>query len=151
MREFAERFYKSKAWQNNRDLYAKSVHGLCEDCLAKGELVPGQIVHHLVELTPENINDPAVTMAWTNLRLVCRDHHKQYHPKGRPRRYCIDQSGRIVLRDIPPCSDLREAPRKTGGKGSEFLSHAGRGVSEDGKSEKRDPDQAGTNSAGGPL
>ena len=102
MREFAERFYKSKAWQHNRDRYAESVRGLCEDCLAKGVLTPGQIVHHLVELTPENINDPTVTLAWENLRLVCRDHHKQYHRPNRQRRYCTDQSGRIVLRDIPP-------------------------------------------------
>lgn len=140
MREFAERFYKSKVWQRTRDLYADSVHGLCEDCLEKGEIVPGQIVHHLEELTPENINDPTITLAFSNLRLVCRDHHKQYHPKGRPRRYCVDKSGRIILRDLPPCSDFQDTPRKTGGKGSEFLSHAGRGVSEDGKSEQRDPD-----------
>ena len=102
MREFAERFYKSKAWQKTRDLYAKSVHGLCEDCLAKGELVPGQIVHHLEELTPENINDPTVTLAFGNLRLVCRDHHKQYHRPGRQRRYCVDESGRVILRNTPP-------------------------------------------------
>lgn len=151
MREFAERFYKSKAWQRNRDLYAQSVHGLCEDCLAKGELVPGQIVHHLVELTPENITDPTVSMAWSNLRLVCRDHHGQYHPKGRPRRYCVDKSGRIVLRDIPPGPEALGAPQETEGQGTEFLSHAGRGVSEGGQSKKRDPDRQGPETAGIPL
>ena len=117
MREFAEKFYKSKAWQRTRDLYASSVHGLCEDCLAKGELTPGQIVHHLVELTPENINDPSITLAFSNLRLVCRDHHKSYHPRGRPRRYETDKTGRIVLRDLPPCSDFQGTPRTTGGTG----------------------------------
>lgn len=105
MRDFAEHFYKSKAWQKNRDAYAKSVSGLCEDCLEAGEVVPGEIVHHLVELTPENISDPTVTMAWSNLRLVCRNHHADYHPKRVPRRYYADSSGRIHLRDIAPLSE----------------------------------------------
>ena len=106
MKDFAERFYKSKAWQRNRDAYADSVHGLCEDCLDLGEIVPGEIVHHLEELTPENINDPTVTMAWSNLRLVCRDHHAVRHKKKRSRRYTVDASGRIRLRDIAPLSGI---------------------------------------------
>ena len=115
MKEYASSLYSSKAWQKTRDAYKKSVGGLCEICWAKGIAKPGEIVHHKTPVTPENINDPTVTLAFSNLRLVCRDHHKQYHPKGRPRRYCIDESGRILLRDLPPCSDFRDTPRKTGG------------------------------------
>lgn len=73
MREFAKAFYKSKAWQRCRDGYAASVGGLCEDCLAKGLYRPGEIVHHMIELTPDNINDPAVSLSWSNLRLLCRE------------------------------------------------------------------------------
>ena len=73
MKDFAERFYKSKRWQKNRDDYADSVGGLCESCAAKGLVVPGEIVHHRVELTPENIQDPAITMGYT----VSYKHHRQ--------------------------------------------------------------------------
>ena len=88
MREFAKAFYKSKAWQRCRDGYAASVGGLCEDCLAKGLYRPGEIVHHMTELTPDNINDPAVSLSWSNLRLLCRDCHAKRH--GARRRYRVD-------------------------------------------------------------
>ena len=100
MREFAKAFYKSKAWQRCRDGYAASVGGLCEDCLAKGLYRPGEIVHHMVELTPENINDPAVALSWSNLRLLCRDCHAKRH--GARRRYRVDPAGRVTSRWWPP-------------------------------------------------
>lgn len=102
MKDFAENFYKSRVWQNNRAAYAKSAHGLCEDCLELGEIVPGDIVHHMVELTPENINDPEIAMAWSNLRLVCRDHHRMRHKVTGNRRYAVGPGGSIRLRDLPP-------------------------------------------------
>lgn len=76
-KEYAKSFYKSKAWQRCRDEYAKSVNWLCEDCLEQGIYKPGEIVHHMIEITPENINDPMVTLNWDNLRLVCRECHAE--------------------------------------------------------------------------
>ena len=35
-KEFAKKFYKSKAWQRTREAYAASVGQLCEDCLDAG-------------------------------------------------------------------------------------------------------------------
>lgn len=99
MKNFAERFYKSKRWQANRDAYAASVGGLCEACAKQGLVVPGEIVHHKIELTPENINDPAITMAWSNLELVCRDCHGRRHSKKQGRRYVVDAAGNVVARD----------------------------------------------------
>lgn len=100
MRDFAESFYKSKRWQRNRDAYANSVGGLCEACSKQGLIVPGEIVHHLIELTPENIHDPAISMAWSNLELVCRDCHGKRHPKRRTaRRYVVNADGSVTLRD----------------------------------------------------
>lgn len=100
MRKFAEKFYKSRAWRECRDAYASSRKGLCERCLAKGLIVPGEIVHHKVELTPENIDNPAVTLAWSNLELVCRDCHGESH-QHRQRRYRVDDAGRVTIRGIP--------------------------------------------------
>ena len=96
MKDFAASFYKSKAWQQCRAAYAKSVGGLCEQCLKAGLVKPGEIVHHKVHLTPDNINDPAVTLAWRNLELLCRDCHAKVH--GTVRRYKVDEMGRVTVR-----------------------------------------------------
>ena len=93
MKEFAKSFYKSKAWQRTRDAYAKSVSGLCEDCLERGIYTQGEIVHHKKELTPNNINDPTVTLDWENLKLVCRNCHANAH--GKAKRYKVDDVGRV--------------------------------------------------------
>lgn len=95
MREFAEHFYKSKAWQACRIGYVKSVGGLCEECLRNGRYTAGVIVHHKIHLTPENINRPEITMDWNNLELLCRNCHAQIHD-ARKRRYKIDEFGRVI-------------------------------------------------------
>lgn len=96
MKEFAEAFYKSRAWQRTREAYVHSVGGLCEDCFAKGLYRAGEIVHHKQALTPGNISDPAVTLAWDNLRLLCRDCHARAH--SRAKRYRVDGFGRVSIR-----------------------------------------------------
>ena len=74
VKEWAKPFYKSKAWRDCRDAYFIFRHGLCERC---GR--PGKIVHHKVYLTPQNINDPNVSLNWENLELVCQDCHNLEH------------------------------------------------------------------------
>ena len=81
MKEFAEKFYKSKAWARCRAAYAKSRGNLCEVCLSKGIIKPGVIVHHKVHIDPDTINDPNVTLSFDNLQLLCRDCHAQVHDK----------------------------------------------------------------------
>lgn len=80
---FAKQFYRSKAWQECRAAYIQSVHGLCERCQKKGKVVPGYIVHHKEELTPENINDPNVTLNWEKLEYVCLECHNEEHGVGK--------------------------------------------------------------------
>ena len=94
MRPFARSFYKSKAWQRTREAYAASKGGLCERCLQSGAYKAGEIVHHKQELTPENINEPEITLAWDNLELLCRDCHAKVHKKAR--RYKVDEYGRVI-------------------------------------------------------
>lgn len=80
-RDFAKAFYRSKEWQKARAAYIRSVHGLCERCLAAGRYVPGEIVHHKVHLTPYNVGDPSVSLDFRNLEYVCRDCHAKEHPE----------------------------------------------------------------------
>ena len=63
--------YKTSAWLKCRAAYIKSVGGLCERCLARGEIKPGYIVHHKVHLTPWNITDTSITLNWDNLEYLC--------------------------------------------------------------------------------
>ena len=98
MKDYAAAFYKSKAWQSCRASYLAKVGGLCEDCLAKGIYTPAEIVHHIVEITPTNINDPTVTLNHANLRAVCRECHAAEHG-ARVRRYKLDELGRVSARD----------------------------------------------------
>ena len=100
LKPYAESFYKSTAWQNCRNSFAKSKQGLCERCLARGELKPGEIVHHKIHLTPFNIGDPNITLDWNNLELVCRDCHAEEHQK-RSRRVKVDAMGRVIFWSPP--------------------------------------------------
>lgn len=95
MKEYATQFYSSSAWQACRKAYAKSKGGLCEKCLLKGLYTPGEIVHHKIHLTPENIELPEVTLNWNNLELVCRECHAVEHG-ARERRYEVLPDGRVA-------------------------------------------------------
>lgn len=100
MKEYARQFYSSKAWQRTRTAYTKARRGLCEVCLSKGIVKPGEIVHHKIHLDPKNINNPSITLDWNNLQLVCRDCHAAIHELNqRKRRYKIDECGRVIVRE----------------------------------------------------
>lgn len=73
-KEFAKSFYNSRAWKMCKDGYIKSRYGLCERCEK-----PGDIVHHKVLLTPENINNHDVSLNWEHLEYLCIDCHNKEH------------------------------------------------------------------------
>ena len=97
-REFAKSFYNSKEWQATRELFIKSKDGLCEDCLAKGIYRPGKVVHHVIHLTPGNIENPEIALNPKNLKLVCQDCHAEEHATGPALRYSIDKDGNVIAR-----------------------------------------------------
>ena len=54
-KEYAKRFYASKAWRDTQKAYMQSKHYVCERC---GK--PAVIVHHKTYISPKNINDPNI-------------------------------------------------------------------------------------------
>jgi 5-methylcytosine-specific restriction protein A len=76
---WAKQFYKSKQWQQCRESYIAKVHGLCERCNEKGIITPGKIVHHTVYLSPENINNPEISLNHELLEYLCQNHHNSEH------------------------------------------------------------------------
>lgn len=97
--DFSRKFYSSQAWNNCRTAYMNKVHHLCERCLAKGIMKPADIVHHKIELTPENIGNPKITLASENLQAVCRECHAEIHgmKTKKSRRYVIGPNGNIHI------------------------------------------------------
>lgn len=78
-KEYAQPFYNSTAWKKCREAYKHKVGYLCENCLRHGDYKAGDIVHHIIEINPININDPNVTLNFDNLELLCRDCHAKVH------------------------------------------------------------------------
>lgn len=74
MKEFAKKFYKSKAWKQCREAFFYLKHGICERCNGVGK-----IVHHKILLTAKNINDPRITLNDEHLELLCQDCHNNEH------------------------------------------------------------------------
>ena len=96
MQDFAIKFYSSGAGKKCREAYKKSVGGMCERCLKKGLYNPAVIVHHKCYLTPENIEDPRITLCFDNLEALCTKCHNEEH-NGEERRYTIDEMGRVSV------------------------------------------------------
>lgn len=73
-KEWAQAFYRSKAWVTCRIGYMLSQNYVCERC---GDTA--KICHHKTWLTAENITNPRVTLNWDNLEAVCQDCHNIEH------------------------------------------------------------------------
>lgn len=106
MKEYAKAFYTSEAWKKTRIAYIKRVNGLCERCKAAGEYVPGKIVHHKKHITPKNINDPRITLSFSNLELLCEDCHNKEHKRKKNSRYSFAADGSL----LPPGTDTPGGP-----------------------------------------
>ena len=96
MKDFARQFYLSPNWRKTRKAYLKYRGGLCERCYSKGLIKAGEIVHHKIYLTPDNINDESTTLDYNNLELVCRECHAEEHDQ-RKRRYKVDEFGNVTI------------------------------------------------------
>ena len=98
MQDWTNRFYNHAAWYRCRDAFISKRRaidgGLCQRC---GKRV-GYIVHHRIELTPENIGDPEITYSHRNLEYLCLECHNREHGVFSPAGDAIlfDEAGDVV-------------------------------------------------------
>lgn len=74
--EWAKAFYKSKAWQQCREEILKRDKYTCQ---TPGCHKVAEEVHHVTKLTPQNIDDPMISLNPKNLISLCGDCHKAKH------------------------------------------------------------------------
>lgn len=74
MKDYAQTFYKGKAWQQVSKLYMSSKNYICERCGGVGV-----ICHHKKYITPQNIGDINITLNMDNLECLCQDCHNKEH------------------------------------------------------------------------
>ena len=94
-RAWAKKFYSSRAWKDCRKAVFTARHGLCERCLKRGLIVPGTQVHHIIPISPENIENPYITLNPDNLVLLCKQCHDAQHRAGR---YLIGEEGELIIK-----------------------------------------------------
>lgn len=92
-KDYAKSFYHSKAWRDTQAAYMASQYYICERC---GSVA--RIVHHKKHITPQNINDPCITLDWNNLEALCMDCHNAEHIGGSicAKGLRFDKDGNIV-------------------------------------------------------
>lgn len=103
-REFSKKFYNSKQWINCRKSfisYRITIDGgMCQHC--KNEL--GYIVDHIEEITPDNINNPDITLNHNNLQYLCLVcHNKKTFGREVESNYYFDEDGQI--HPLPPLNE----------------------------------------------
>lgn len=97
---WAKAFYNSASWKYTRKAVLKRDCFSCAWCGTRAEEV-----HHIKELTAENINDINITLNPDNLISLCGECHKKV-TKGSvdcKQDYYFDENGQLV-RHIPPAS-----------------------------------------------
>lgn len=101
-RDFSRSFYRSSEWKNMRSYICKRDKYLCVKCG-----MPGEEVHHIIHLSPKNIENPEITLNEKNLILLCKNchfnEHKGEHGNGRKAKekeesseYEFDSNGFLV-------------------------------------------------------
>jgi len=68
-------FYKSKEWQEVRELALKRDNYLCQRCLNNKKLKKADLVHHIVPLK----DDASLRSKLTNLESICHPCHNKEH------------------------------------------------------------------------
>ena len=104
MQDWARGFYDGAAWRSCRASFIaarRSIDGgMCQRCRRR----LGYIVHHRVELTPENIHDPEIALNQQLLEYLCLDCHNrepghflnQGGEESAAREFVFDANGDLV-------------------------------------------------------
>lgn len=98
-KEYAKWFYNSKSWRKLSAYIRIKYDNTCQEC---GEF--GDQVHHIIEITPENINDPNITLNENNLTLLCDTCHNKKKRKELDinEGLYFDENGDIHFHQPPP-------------------------------------------------
>ena len=107
-RDFAESFYHSTRWKKLQRQIKARAYGLCEIC---GK--PGLIVHHKIILTPDNINNPFISLNPDLLMYVCLDCHNHIHGDTEQRKAIFDADGNLIEIDTTDYSQYIIPERDT--------------------------------------
>lgn len=94
-KKFSKKIYNSAKWKKIRNYILTRDFYMCQIC---GE--PNcDTVHHIIELTPININDMNITLNPDNLITVCKQCHDEIHSRNHRQeksRYTFDVDGNII-------------------------------------------------------
>lgn len=93
------KFYKTKTWEKVRENALRRDKYLCQEC---GR--PAEVVHHIIHLTEENVNDPEISLNLDNLKSLCSEchfaEHRGEHCRGRivaeQNPYTFDENGMLI-------------------------------------------------------
>ena len=96
-----ETFYTTWTWRKCRKAFAESKGNLCERCLKRGIIEAGSKdrpleVHHKIPLTSDNVRDPNVALAWSNLELLCKSCHDEERERV-AKRWQVGPDGRVRI------------------------------------------------------
>lgn len=113
-KEWAKDFYNSLKWIKCRTAFLLDKLYICNRC---GDY--GDRVHHKIYLTPSDICNPDITLAWANLECLCQDCHNKEHHRGdyaaTASGLAFDLTGQLV-QALPPIKGDDDKKPQTGGQ-----------------------------------
>lgn len=96
-----EAFYHSKEWRRCQSAFRNYKNNTCEMCRG-----PGWLVHHKKPLNELNVDNPKISLNWSNLMLLCLDCHNTIHSRmnkeGQEIKHLdveFDSDGNVVVKD----------------------------------------------------
>lgn len=94
-KNFSKKLYSSKEWRKIREYVLNRDFYICQVC---GE-INCNIIHHIIELTPANINDTDITLNPENLITLCNQCHDEVHRRNYRKEatwYAFDTDGNLI-------------------------------------------------------
>ena len=94
-KKLIDKFYASRAWRMTRAWVIDRDKGICQSC---GEIIFGEMtVHHEINLTPQNVNDPAISLNPELLKTLCHVCHDKAHKRFSGAVRCIER--KVIVDD----------------------------------------------------
>lgn len=95
-KNFSDKFYHSKKWKNIRAFVLQRDFYVCQIC----KIPNSNTVHHIKELTLQNIDDASISINPDNLVTLCSRCHNLIHNKYKynedSKRYTFNAEGNVI-------------------------------------------------------